>query len=65
VHNVGNASRTVNDNNLMNIGLVNLGISKDLFDGFESTAEEVLKFFNMLKKELISIEVWVKACNHD
>jgi hypothetical protein len=42
----GNASRTANENNLVNVGLVDLGISKDLFDGFESTAEEVLKFFD-------------------
>jgi hypothetical protein len=47
-----NTGGTADEHNLVNVGLVNFGVSKDLLDGFEGAAEEVLaKFFEPSTRE--------------
>ena len=38
----GNTSGTIDEDDFVNVGLVDLGVTEDLLDGLESGAEEVL-----------------------
>ena len=38
-YNAGNAGRTANKDNLVNVGLVDLRVTKHLFDGLQSAAD--------------------------
>ena len=57
-----NTSGTTDEDNLVNAGLVDLGISENLFHGFEGAAEEVLaKFFEAgMSKRSVEIDALIK-----
>ena len=42
LHNMRDMSRATNEDNLVNVGLVNLGVMEDFLDGLWSGVEEVL-----------------------